>query len=81
MLPRSDRLPHDLIDPRIPGARTELVTPVLIEMIGRQPLRRRNDPEVGASERIRVVAFRPSVGARSPTARLDRTKREQWSGR
>lgn len=37
VLPRSDRLPHDLVDPRMPGARTELVYPVLLEMIERQP--------------------------------------------
>lgn len=35
VLPRSDLLPHDLIDPRMPGARTELVYPVLLEMIAR----------------------------------------------
>lgn len=37
VLPRSDRLPHDLIDPRMPGARTELVYPLLLEMLARQP--------------------------------------------
>lgn len=37
VLPRTDRLPHDLIDPRMPGARTELVYPALLEMLGRQP--------------------------------------------
>ena len=37
VLPRSDRLPHDLVDPRMPGARTDLVYPVLLEMIERQP--------------------------------------------
>lgn len=37
MLPRSDLLPHDLIDPRMPGARTELVYPLLLQMIRRQP--------------------------------------------
>lgn len=37
MLPRSDLLPHDLIDPRMPGARTELVYPLLLQMIQRQP--------------------------------------------
>jgi hypothetical protein len=36
VLPRSDPLPHDLVDPRMPGARTELVYPVLLEMIARQ---------------------------------------------
>jgi hypothetical protein len=35
VLPRSDLLPHDLIDPLMPGARTELVYPVLLEMIAR----------------------------------------------
>lgn len=35
VLPRSDLLPHDLIDPAMPGARTEMVYPVLLEMIGR----------------------------------------------
>jgi hypothetical protein len=35
VLPRTDLLPHDLIDPRMPGARTELVYPVLIEMLSR----------------------------------------------
>lgn len=35
VLPRSDLLPHDLIDPQMPGARTELVYPVLLEMIER----------------------------------------------
>ncbi|CAN7597970.1 alpha/beta fold hydrolase [Devosia sp. LjRoot16] len=37
VLPRSDLLPHDLVDPRMPGARTELVYPVLLEMIARRP--------------------------------------------
>ena len=37
VLPRSDRLPHDLIDPRMPGARTELVYPLMLEMLARQP--------------------------------------------
>lgn len=37
VLPRSYRLPHDLIDPLMPGARTELVYPLVIEMIERQP--------------------------------------------
>lgn len=36
VLPRTDLLPHDLVDPRMPGARTELVYPVLIDMIGRR---------------------------------------------
>ncbi len=35
VLPRTDLLPHDLIDPRMPGARTELVYPVLVDMLGR----------------------------------------------
>lgn len=37
MLPRTALLPHDLIDPLMPGARTELVYPVLLEMIERRP--------------------------------------------
>ena len=37
VLPRSDLLPHDLVDPRMPGARTELVYPVLLEMMARRP--------------------------------------------
>lgn len=36
VLPLTDLLPHDLIDPRMPGARTELVYPVLLDMIGRK---------------------------------------------
>lgn len=36
VLPRSDLLPHDLVDPRMPGARTELVYPVLLELIERR---------------------------------------------
>lgn len=35
VLPRSDLLPHDLIDPRMPGARTDLVYPVLLDMLQR----------------------------------------------
>lgn len=37
LVPRTDRLPHDVIDPRLPGARTDLVYPVLIDMIQHQP--------------------------------------------
>ncbi|OEO30578.1 hypothetical protein VW23_020745 [Devosia insulae DS-56] len=37
VLPRSELLPHDLVDPRMPGARTELVYPLLLEMIARRP--------------------------------------------
>jgi len=36
VLPRSDRLPHDLVDPLMPGARTELVYPALLELIERR---------------------------------------------
>jgi alpha-beta hydrolase superfamily lysophospholipase len=36
VLPRSDLLPHDLVDPRMPGARTELVYPALLELIERR---------------------------------------------
>jgi hypothetical protein len=40
VLPRTDRLPHDLVDPRMPGARTELVYPVLLDMLSRRPVQR-----------------------------------------